>query len=435
MSNPVIFARGPAGLFSTGRDKLNEAAAKAGKTIPKAGLFPWRIAGRGDLFQKETRWMVRPLGAGGFIAAKAAAGARTEAVPMKGVVEWMNRKQRFAAVCFAALMAFPLGWGTPARALERPDVGPAPNMLAAVGHTVGLKLFSEGILVVGISELETKEGQTVVPAKAAGLKVGDLILRCNGVDVESTEHFQDLVRLDEDGVVDLQVRRGGQAIRLTAESVTGADGVRRLGAWVRDSLAGIGTMTFYDPVSGVFGALGHGVNDTDTDQLLALDSGAIMSSTVKAVKPGRAGDPGELKGNFDLTADLGSLYANTDQGVFGTISSCGLVEDLELLPVAAPGQVRKGEAVILSNISGDAVEAYQVQLSRLDLEGGSVRNMVVRVTDQRLLEVTGGIVQGMSGSPILQDGRIVGAVTHVMVDDPTCGYGIYIGNMLKQAYH
>ena len=353
---------------------------------------------------------------------------------MKGVVEWMNRIQRFAAVCFAALIAFPLGWRTPALALEKPSVGSAPKTLVAVGHTVGLKLFSEGILVVGISELETTEGRTVVPAKAAGLKVGDLILQCNGVDVESTEHFQDLVRLDEDGVVDLQVRRGGQAIRLTAESVTGSDGVRRLGAWVRDSLAGIGTMTFYDPASGVFGALGHGVNDTDTNQLLSLDSGAIMPSTVKAVKPGRAGDPGELKGNFDLAADLGSLYANTEQGVFGTMESCALVEGLKPMPVAAPGEVRKGEAVILSNVSGDRVEAYAVQLSRLDLEGGSARNMVVRVVDQRLLDATGGIVQGMSGSPILQDGRIVGAVTHVMVDDPTCGYGIYIGNMLAQAY-
>lgn len=343
-------------------------------------------------------------------------------------------KQRWTAVCFVAAMCLGLaGLAGPVQALDRPDVGQAPEMLVPVGHTVGLKLFSEGILVVGITELETVEGQTVVPAKAAGLKVGDLILQCNGQDVENTEHFQDLVRLDDDGVVDLQVRRGSRALRLTAEAVAGADGVRRLGAWVRDSLAGIGTMTFYDPASGVFGALGHGVNDTDTNLLLTLDSGAIMPSTVKAVKPGQAGDPGELRGNFDLTMDLGALYANTERGVFGTMAPCAMVEDLPALPVAERSQVHKGEAEILSNISGDCVERYSVQLSRLDLDNGT-RNMVVRVTDERLLAATGGIVQGMSGSPILQDGRIIGAVTHVLVDDPACGYGIYIGNMLSDAF-
>ena len=344
------------------------------------------------------------------------------------------QKRRAASAIFAAAMALSLGRAGPAQAAQRPETGAPPETLVAVGHTVGLKLFADGILVVGISELETAAGETVVPAREAGLKIGDFILQCNGVDVESTEHFQSLVREDADGVMDLQVRRDGRAVRLTAEAVTGSDGVRRLGAWVRDSLAGIGTMTFYDPAAGVFGTLGHGVNDTDTGLLLTLDSGAIMPSTVKAVKPGQAGEPGELKGDFDLTRDLGQLYANTEQGVFGTMEPCSLSAGGVPAAVAEPDQVRRGEAVILSNISGDAVEAYTVQLSRLDLEGADTRNMVVRVTDPRLLAATGGIVQGMSGSPILQDGRIVGAVTHVMVDDPTCGYGIYIGNMLAAAY-
>ena len=344
------------------------------------------------------------------------------------------KKHRVIATICGTAMALAVGLGTPAQAVERPDVGPAPTSLVAVGHTVGLKLFSEGILVVGISQLETAGGETVVPAKAAGLEVGDLILQCNGVDVESTEHFQELVREDDDGVVDLQVRRGSKAIRLTAQSVTGTDGVRRLGAWVRDSLAGIGTMTFYDPATGVFGTLGHGVNDTDTGLLLSLDSGAIMSSTVKAVKPGQAGDPGELKGDFDLTCDLGQLYANTDRGVFGTMETCSLTENLTSMPVAQAGQVHSGQATILSNISGDQVEEYTVELSSVNTGGSSDRNMVVRITDKRLLSTTGGIVQGMSGSPILQDGKIVGAVTHVMVDDPTCGYGIFIGRMLEEAY-
>jgi len=279
--------------------------------------------------------------------------------------------------------------------------------------------------------LENLSGKTVTPAKDAGLKVGDLILQCNGACVESTEHFQDLLADDEDGIVDLQIRRGGKPVRLTAEAVAGSDGMRRLGAWVRDSMAGIGTMTFYDPESGLFGALGHGVNDTDTNLLLALEEGSIMPSTVKAVKPGLAGDPGELRGEFDLTRDLGTLYANTDQGVFGVMASCPMTERTAL-PVADPAEVRCGNATILSNVFGDQVEEYAVRLSQLNV-GSSTRNMIVEITDQRLLDITGGIVQGMSGSPIVQNGKLVGAVTHVLVNDPTRGYGIFIENMLNAA--
>lgn len=230
--------------------------------------------------------------------------------------------------------------------------------------------------------------------------------------------------------MELAVSRDGEDLRLTAEPVLSGDGTYRLGAWIRDSMAGIGTVTFYDPDTGTFGALGHGITDADTGLLMPLGDGAVMDASVKAVKRGAAGEPGELKGSFDLEHDRGELYANTDRGVFG------VMEDFDFagsaVPVAAPGEVRTGGAVIRANVSGDGVEEYAIEITRV-LEQTGVQNLLLRVTDQRLIDQTGGIVQGMSGSPILQDGKLVGAVTHVMVNDPQKGYGILIENMLSAA--
>ena len=311
-------------------------------------------------------------------------------------------------------------------------VSSMPKTLIPIGHTVGIKLFSDGILVVGLSELETAQGQAA-PAKDCGLKVGDLILQADGTEIQSTEHFQSLVQEEAGKPVMLQVKRGSQLLELEADCVQGEDGVWRLGAWIRDSLAGIGTMTFYDPATNVFGTLGHGINDVDTALLMPLEAGAIMDSTVKAVKKGAAGDPGELKGSFNLTEDRGELYANTDCGVFGTMDPCSLTAHAAV-PVAQPGEVEVGPATILSNIQGDAVEEFAIEIVKICSRTADTQNFIVEVTDQRLLDATGGIVQGMSGSPILQNGKLVGAVTHVMVDNPARGYGIYITNMLEQAY-
>ena len=205
-----------------------------------------------------------------------------------------------------------------------------------------------------------------------------------------------------------------------------------MGVWLRDSMAGIGTMTFWDPDTGVFAALGHGINDVDTAALMPLESGGIMAATVSGVERGRVGAPGELHGDFDLTADLGSLYANTSQGVFGRTAQ-PLSDRAETVEVARADQVRTGPATILSNIRGDQVEEFQVEITHVSRSGDGTRNLMLEVTDPKLLSATGGIVQGMSGSPILQDGRLAGAVTHVLIDDPTRGYGIFAENMCRAA--
>ena len=338
--------------------------------------------------------------------------------------------RQLAAACLAAAFFFGSGGWSNAAALPVGTLKEMPKQLVPVGRAVGLKLFSDGVLVVGLSELETSGG-TAAPAKDGGLKVGDFILEADDVAVESTEHFQSIVAAATGEKTSLTIKRDGKTMELAVSAVKCTDGAYRLGAWVRDSLAGIGTMTFYDPDSGVFGTLGHGINDVDTGQLMRLDVGAIMEAAVKGVKKGEAGSPGELRGDFNLTEDMGELFANTSNGVFGTMDQN--VFGGEAVDVAPASQVHTGQAEILANVEGEDVCSYDIEITRICNPGSSNQNFLIRVTDPDLLKITGGIVQGMSGSPILQDGKLIGAVTHVMVDEPTCGYGIFIENMLSAA--
>ncbi len=295
-----------------------------------------------------------------------------------------RRSQAFflsSLLCISSLLG--LGQSASAAALEA-------QRLVPVGHTIGIKLFAEGVVVIGLAEIETNKGISS-PGADCGLQVGDVIEKANGTEVESSEQFAALLQCG--GKVRLGVSRDGEELTLAAEPVQGEDGTYRLGAWIRDSMAGIGTVTFYDPATGTFGALGHGITDTDTGLLMPMGDGAVMDATVKAVKPGSVGEPGELRGNFDLSHDMGQLYANTDRGVFGIMTGSDLTEG-DAVPVAGPGEVHAGPAVILANVSGDGVEEYSIEISKV-LGTSDVQNLLVQVTDQRLIQKTGGIVQGM----------------------------------------
>ena len=296
-----------------------------------------------------------------------------------------------------------------------------PRMLVPVGHTVGVKLFSRGVVVVKLTDGGT-------PARECGLQRGDVIVQCGGSAVTSTEHFQSLLQESGGSAADLEIDRAGDRMTLSVEPSQNEQGVYCIGAWVRDSMAGIGTMTWYDPATGAFGALGHGVTDTDTAQLMPFSNGSILPSTVKAVKRGEAGSAGELRGDFDLTRDLGPLYANTSSGIFGTLDEAPA--DTEAVPT---GAALPGPAVIRTNVQGDDVREYEIEIVKVASGGTDGRDLVLSVTDPALLEITGGIVQGMSGSPILQNGQLVGAVTHVLLNDPAKGYGILIDHMLEAA--
>ncbi len=307
-----------------------------------------------------------------------------------------------------------------------------PTRLIPVGKAVGIKLFSDGVVVVGTSEVMGENG-AADPAGQCGLREGDVITHINATEVDSIEEVEALLQQLEGEPMSIRATRGEKQVQLTARAVfSPADGCYKLGAWIRDSMAGIGTVTYYDPDSGAFGALGHGINDVDTALLMPLESGSILPATVTGVRRGEAGTPGQLKGSF-LPATLGTLAGNTAQGIFGTLDGADWVRG-EALPVADKSEVVCGPAVIRSNVSGDTVEEYAVEITRLCAGGaGDCRDFMLTVTDPRLLSATGGIVQGMSGSPIIQNGKLIGAVTHVLVNDPQTGYGIFIENMLEAA--
>ena len=325
-----------------------------------------------------------------------------------------KRFLRFGAACLLALLACSASVAMAAEV--------TPRMLVPVGHTVGIKLFSKGVVVVKLSDGGT-------PAKACGLRTGDVIVQCGGSTVTSSEQFQSLLQTCG-GTAELEVQRNGDSMTLSVEPERNDRGVYCIGAWIRDSMAGIGTMTYYDPATSTFGALGHGITDVDTAQLMPFSNGSILPSTVKAVKKGEAGSAGELRGDFDLTSDLGGLYANTSSGVFGTLEAAYAPAQAQAVMT---GQPAAGPAVIRSNVRGDEVREYDIEILKTVSGSNDGRDMVISVTDPALVEATGGIVQGMSGSPILQDGKLVGAVTHVLLNDPTKGYGISIENMLKAA--
>ena len=312
----------------------------------------------------------------------------------------------------ALLLALVLCGGASAAEVSR--------MLVPVGHTVGIKLFSRGVVVVKLSEGGT-------PAKACGLQTGDVIVKCAGNAVTSTEQFQALLQRSGGERMDLTVDRSGGSLAVSVAPERNDQGVYCIGAWIRDSMAGIGTVTYYDPATNTFGALGHGITDVDTARLMPFADGAILPSTVKAVKRGESGVAGELRGDFDLTQDLGGLYANTSSGIFGTLSA-----PLPSMGEAVPaGEPKAGPAVIRANVQGDRVEEYAIEILKVTESAGDGRDMVLSVRDPGLLAATGGIVQGMSGSPILQEGKLVGAVTHVLLNDASKGYGISISHMLE----
>lgn len=332
---------------------------------------------------------------------------------------------RLAVLALVAALA--LGVLSPAAAAAGEQV------VVPMGRAVGIKLFSDGVVVVGLSDISTEEGERN-PARACGLKEGDIITHINSEEVDSIEEVKALLQESEGEAMSIRALRGSKQLQMTARAVQcAADGSYKLGAWIRDSMAGIGTMTYYQPDNGTFGALGHGISDVDTALLMPLERGSIMYAEVADVQRGAAGQPGQLKGSFQVYHDLGELWANTGCGIFGSLSDLDLTGGRQAVPVAARSAVQTGPATILSNIRGAEVEEFDIEIVKIFSESPTdSRDFMVKVTDPELLAATGGIVQGMSGSPILQGGKFVGAVTHVLVNDPTCGYAISAERMLSQ---
>ena len=303
----------------------------------------------------------------------------------------------------------------------------AADSLIPLGHTTGISISSDGAVVIGFSEDVAPN-----PAKAAGLLEGDIIKSANGRKILSNSDLISAVTESGGESITIEYIRNGKTHTAKAAPKKSEDGFV-LGVWVRDSVAGIGTLTYLNPEDNSYGALGHGISDSKTNTLIPLRGGELFPSTVQSVKRGKSGEPGELRGNFDASKTFASIIKNTDEGIFGKVTDASVLKKNKPYPIAKRGEVRRGEATILSNVEGDEVKEYKIEIMNIYHGGEATKNMLIRATDPELLEKTGGIVCGMSGSPILQDGKIVGAVTHVLVNDPTKGYGIFIENMLDAA--
>ena len=301
-----------------------------------------------------------------------------------------------------------------------PGTASAARFLVPVGKVVGLELRSGSMTVAAFDDSQS--------AKEAGLKIGDEILEIDGKQIENPSDIYAVLEAS-DGKVEVLVDRDGKEKAVTLKPKITKEGPR-LGIYLRRGTTGVGTVTWYDPETGHFGTLGHGVND-GKGCLLEMTEGLAWPASVVSVEKGRVGKPGQLRGAVQGEKELGVLSGNTACGVFGK-SFHGWSG--EVLPVAEYEDICTGEATILSTVSGDEVQEYSVEIMKIYPEDkADGRNLLLKVTDPELLDATGGIVQGMSGSPIIQDGKLVGAVTHVLVNDPTTGYGIFIENMLDAA--
>jgi len=314
-----------------------------------------------------------------------------------------------------------------------------PVAVVPAGHSIGILLHTQGVLVVGEAGIETSDGKRSYPARRAGLEVGDVILALNGREIEREEDLADLIhRAGRDGKgVELLVRRGERefTVRLRPEYCR-ETGRYRIGLYVRDSTAGVGTLTFYQPTTGVYGALGHKVVPEYGSSALEITGGRIVAAAVQGIQQARKGQPGEKIGLFSTNPSFsGSIQKNTTFGIFGILSRTPNPGPYgNPVPVALNSQVRPGRAEILTVVSGEQVEVFEAYIERvLPQQYANGKGLVIRITDPRLLGLTGGIIQGMSGSPILQDGKLVGAVTHVFVNDPIRGYGVLAEWMLKES--
>jgi len=303
-----------------------------------------------------------------------------------------------------------------------------PQELTSSGELIGLKIFNKGLIVTNLAPVSC-EGNEISPAQKAGLLPGDVVIAINGKTPKTSEDVSALLT----STTRITFIRNNKEKSVTLSPVTDdSDGKLKLGLWVRDSSAGVGTLTFINQENFTYGALGHGISDSDTGIIFDVASGSIEKSNVLSVTKGKRGVPGQISGSFSGTDEIsGTVEKNCEAGIFGKLLPHCIISG-KSYPIGVMSQVKAGDATILSAVDGE-VKEYKIKILRTMPYGSTTKGLSIEITDPELLNKTGGIVQGMSGSPILQNGKLIGAVTHVLVNDPTRGYGIFIENMLSEA--
>lgn len=314
------------------------------------------------------------------------------------------------------------------------DTSAKGKLLYAGGMPFGVKFFSKGVTVAGFCDITVSSGKSVNPAILAGLKINDTITSVNGTEPEGCEDFLSMIENSNGAPLSISYLRENNSYSATLTPVFSADECRyKCGIYIKQGGAGIGTVTYIDPDTLEFGGLGHGICDSQTGSVVEISHGIVTEVNISGIVAGRPGAPGEIKGSLSATR-TGLVRANTECGVFGVLSAVPKGIELKKYPIATRNELKEGKAQVLCSLDGSGnIGCYDIEISGINRESRDNKSFTVKVTDKALIERSGGIIQGMSGSTIIQNNRIVGAITHVMINDPTVGYGIFIENMLDTA--
>ena len=302
------------------------------------------------------------------------------------------------------------------------------------GQIVGIRVNTDGILVLGVGEFESELGQ-VSPCKGI-IEKGDIILSCNDKSLGTKEDLRECIEKSDNNILNLKLVRQGNEKQVEVSPIySDCEDVNKIGLWIKDSTQGIGTVTYIDPNTKAFGALGHGITEQSTGKIVPVKDGELMNATIMEIKKGKKGIPGEISGTIDYTSTekIGNITQNNSLGIYGNLYNIeALGQYFPAMPIALQDEINEGRATILASLTPQGVKEYEVEIQKVSKYSSEPsKSMVIKIVDKQLLDITNGIIQGMSGSPIMQDGKLIGAVTHVFVNDPTKGYGIFIENMIE----
>lgn len=304
-----------------------------------------------------------------------------------------------------------------------------------VGTTVGLKLHTNGVLVVGMSEVKGINNEKSKPYENTKIKEGDMIVEVNGIAITCTNDLIQTVNSSEGENISIKYKRDEEIYSEEIIPVKTSSTEYKLGLWVRDTAAGIGTISFYDPESKSFAALGHGILDIDTEELISIANGEITTANIISIAKGEKGSPGEIRGSLIGQSSIGTISKNTKLGIYGTLNNASVlnVGSESAIEIALREEIKEGKATLICSLENNQKKEYEIEIQKIYVNNNTDnKSMVVKITDEELLNKTGGIIQGMSGCPIIQNGKLVGALTHVLVSDPTKGYAVFADLMVKQ---
>lgn len=299
-----------------------------------------------------------------------------------------------------------------------------------MGNAIGMKLYTDGVLVVGMSEIEGKK-----PYENSGIKEGDRIVQIDKNEISNTEQLMEAVNKCNGNKVSVKYIRDEKTITTSITPVKNGNNQYKIGLWVRDAAAGVGTLTFYEPSSEMFGTLGHGILDIDTSGLIKIANGELVTTNILSITKGKKGEPGEIRGSIESGYTIGSITKNTNFGVFGKLNKTSYIntQKSDEIEVALRDEIKTEDAQIICELENGKKQYYNIKIQKVFTNNNKDnKSMLIKITDEKLLQKTGGIIQGMSGAPIIQNGKFIGAVTHVLVNDPTMGYGVFADIMLKQ---